>query len=110
MVIRCDIEEASSLVVDGLADNDDTVLLLRRIVKLLEASANVDVANRQRIIVDALAGGMTLGAVTTVSSVSNLAAIAGLDQRQFHDMARTAYNTGVRAQLNFLPSVTVLGA
>ena len=87
--------------------NDDTVLLLRRIVKLLEASANVDVANRQRIVIDALAGGMTLGAVGTVS---NITAMAGLDQRQFHDMARTAYNTGVRAQLNFLPSVTVLGA
>lgn len=87
--------------------NDDTVVLLRRIVKLLEASANVDVGNRQRIIIDAITGGLTLGAVSTVS---NITAMAGLDQRQFHDTARIAYNTGVRAGLNFLPPATVIGA
>lgn len=80
---------------------DDTVILLRRIVKLLEASSNADIANRQRIVLDAITAGLTLSAITTVSTVSNLATQAGLDQRQFHDGARVAYNTGVRAGLVF---------
>lgn len=90
--------------------NDDTVKLLRRAVKLLEASGNVDVANRQRIVLDAITAGLTLAAVTTVtgvttvstvSSVTNVAAVAGLDQRQFHETNRIAYNTGMRSALKF---------
>jgi hypothetical protein len=84
--------------------NDDTVKLLRRAVKLLEASGNVDIGNRQRIVLDAITAGLTLAAVTTVSSVSsvtNVAAVAGLDQRQFHETSRIAYNTGMRAALKF---------
>ena len=77
---------------------DDSVILLRRIVKLLEAGANVDVANRQRVAVDAITSGLTLTAVSTVANVSQ---IAGYDQRQFSDTARVAYNTGIRAGLVF---------
>jgi len=76
---------------------DDSVILLRRIVKLLEASGNADVANRQRVSVDFITGGVTLG----VSQVTNLGQIAGYDQRQFADTARVAYNTGIRQHLMF---------
>lgn len=84
--------------------NDDTVLLLRRIVKLLEVSANADAGNRQRVNIDNISTGLTLTAlttVTTVSTVTNTAAVGGLDHRQFIDQARAAYNTGIRAGLIF---------
>jgi len=94
-------------------DSEVGLILLRRMVHLLESSGNVDIANRQRIALDSITAGTTLPAVTTVTTVStvtNLATLAGYDQRQFHDVARIAYNTGPRAQLNFLSSATVLGA
>lgn len=72
--------------------------LLRRVVKLLESSGNVDVGNRQRITLDLITSGLTLSAVTTVTNVTS---IGGLDHRQFIDQARTAYNTGIRSQLVF---------
>lgn len=80
---------------------EDTVPLLRRIIKLLEASGNADIANRQRIVLDAITGALTLATVTTVGTVSNVATLAGYDQRQFIDTARVAYNTGVRQGLIF---------
>ena len=86
---------------------DDNIALLRRIVKLLEASANADIGNRQRIVVDAITGGLTLATVSTVSTVTNpvpvgnVATVASYDQRQFQDPSRIAYNTGVRSQLKF---------
>lgn len=84
--------------------NDDTVILLRRIVKELEVSANADAGNRQRVNIDSISTGLTLAVVTTVSTVSsvtNVAAVGGLDHRQFIDQARAAYNTGIRAGLIF---------
>lgn len=80
----------------GELANDDSVTLLRRIVQLLEPMGNRDVGNRQRVTIDALTAGMTLSVVGTVS---NIGTISSLDHRQFHDMARTAYNTGPRARI-----------
>ena len=94
---------------------DDQITLLRRIVKLLESTAAADVAQRQRITVDAITAGTTLptvttvgtvstitaGTITTVSTVSNIAALNGWNQQMFVDPARTAYNTGPRARLTF---------
>jgi hypothetical protein len=86
---------------------DNQITLLRRIVKLLESTAATDVAQRQRITLDAITAGVTLPAVTTVTtvttvgSVTNLAAVNGWNQQMFADPARTAYNTGIRAQLTF---------
>jgi hypothetical protein len=80
---------------------NDTVQMLKRLLKIAEPLGNVDAANRQRVAVDVLTPGMILSTVTTVTGVTNLATIAGLDQRQFHDGARVAYNTGVRRNLNF---------
>lgn len=92
---------------------DDQITLLRRIVKLLESTAATDVAQRQRITLDAITAGVslptvaavttvtTVTTVSTVSSVTNLAAVNGWNQQMFADPARTAYNTGIRSQLTF---------
>lgn len=80
----------------------EAVYLLRRSVKLLEASGNADIANRQRIVVENTTAIPISGTVTTsLATINNLVAIDSLDRRQFHDQARAAYNTGIRANLNF---------
>jgi len=72
------------------AASDESVILLRRIAKLLEPLATQDVNNRQRVNIDAV--GVTFGTNTT--------GYAGIDPRfQVIDWARTAYNTGIRAKL-----------
>lgn len=77
---------------------DESLILLRRIVKLLESNAVVDSANRQRMVVESLP---TLGTVTTVSTVSNIGTVAGHGLQQFVDIARNAYANGIRSKLNF---------
>lgn len=74
---------------------DESVVLLRRIVKLLESSGNNDIGNRQRIALDSITAG------TTLPTVTNVAATAGVNHAQFIDPARTAYNTGIRSNLIF---------
>ena len=82
---------------------DDQILLLRRIVKLLESTAATDSAQRQRIVLDTAipAGSATIGNLGTVTTLTNASQLAGYDQRLYSDWARTAYNTGIRAQLTF---------
>ena len=80
---------------------DDSIPFLRRIVKLLEASGNADVANRQRVTVEAITGTNTLTTVTTVTNVGNIGTLAGQNHQMFADPARIAYNTGPRAGLIF---------
>lgn len=88
---------------------DDQITLLRRILKLMESQAATDAQQRQRVAIDfALPAGTnsignvtTVTTVTTVSSVTNIAAVNGWNQQMFVDPARTAYNTGIRAQLTF---------
>lgn len=83
------------------SNNDTTTteeaLLLRRVVKLLESSATVDIANRQKIAVEVMptvATTISSGTVTTVSTVTTLNQIAGVDSRwQLIDWARMAYNS-----------------
>ena len=90
--------------------SEESVVLLRRIAKLLESQAAVDPQQRQRVVVDAgitIAASQTLGTVTTVSTVTsvgtitNLTQLAGWNQQIFADPARTAYNSGIRSQLTF---------
>ena len=73
----------------------EIAILLRRAVKLLEASGNVDIANRQRVVLDALTGGLTLSSVASVNTFD------GYDRRQWQDGSRIAYNTGIRQNLSF---------
>ena len=100
----------------------ESVQLLNRIAQLLTPIATQDSSQRQRIAVEAMpasvtvaqataanlnatvaiAASQTLGTVTTVSSVTNIAGLGGVDPRfQFIDLARTAYNTGPRNNLSF---------
>jgi len=94
---------------------EESIILLRRMVKLLESQNATDIGNRQRISLDSIPVGVTLptvttvgtvssitaGTITTVSSVTNQVAMAGADQRQFIDVSRTNYNTGIRSKLTF---------
>lgn len=101
---------------DGTAINpgtEESNILLRRIVKLLEQQAAVDAQQRQRITLDAITAGVTLptvtavtgvgtvASVTGVTTVGNINTLAGLDQRLYTDWARAAYNTGIRRNLTF---------
>lgn len=70
--------------------------LIRRLNKILESNATVDGQNRQRIVVDAITGSLTL---STVSTVTNMGTFALENHRMFQDMSRTAYNTGIRSKL-----------
>lgn len=88
--------------------SDDTVILLRRIVKLLESNAVVDAANRQRITIDsigpatAVTNTIPVSGTVTVSSITSVGQLAGVDSRfQIIDWARQAYNSGIRSNLVF---------
>jgi NADPH:quinone reductase-like Zn-dependent oxidoreductase len=92
---------------------DDLLRMLSRIVKLLESNAVVDQQQRQRLTLDSITAGVTLPTVTTVgtvsaitggtiTTVSGITAVAGMDREQYINIARTAYNTGIRTQLQFV--------
>lgn len=77
---------------------DETIIMLRRLVKLAETLAVTDANQRQRITIDA----GTLPVVTTVSTVSTLATLQGVDARfHFIDTARNAYANAIRSKLEF---------
>ena len=79
---------------------DETVILLRRLVKLSETLAVQDSLQRQRVTVDSITGGLTLATVTTVGTVLNASTLANVDARfHFIELARTAYATGIRAKI-----------
>ena len=72
------------------AASDESVILLRRISKLLEPMATQDAQQRQRISLD----------TTTITMGTAPSTFAGVDIRfQIIDWARVAYNTGIRAKL-----------
>ena len=72
------------------AASDESVILLRRIAKLLEPMGTQDTNQRQRVNISS-----TETSVSTTPST-----FAGVDIRyQIADWARTSYNTGIRANL-----------
>lgn len=100
---------------------DESIIYLRRMVKLMESQAVVDNQMRQKMTLDSL-GGITAitttvpvsgtvtatvasatiasGTITTVSAVTSLNQIAGVDSRwQIIDWSRQAYNSGIRGNL-----------
>ena len=91
--------------------SEDSVVYLRRIVKLMESQAVVDAGQRQRVTIDAITGSLTLGTVTAVTGITNAlpagtnilgsVLIDGQGRQQFTEIARTAYNTGIRINLAF---------
>lgn len=93
---------------------EESIILLRRMVKLLESQSATDIANRQRLTLDSITAGVTLPTVTTVSTVSavtgitnalptgtNVIGFVGQDQRQFIDIARNTYANSIRNKLTF---------
>lgn len=96
---RISVNDSTGVVVNPATD--DTVILLRRIVKLLESNAVVDVSNRQRVTVEVMPTTTVTGTVT-VGSITSVNQLAGVDSRfQIIDWARQAYNSGIRSNLNF---------
>jgi hypothetical protein len=96
---------------------DDSIILLRRIVKLMESQAVVDSGNRQRITLDSIGTNTAVtttvpvsGTVTATVAGATLAAgsatigsvlIAGQNQQMFQDVARNTYANGIRQNLIF---------
>lgn len=79
---------------------EDSLILLRRIVKLLESNAVVDTNMRQRIVVDS--GAITVSGSVTVATITSLNQLAGVDSRwQIIDWSKQAYNSGIRGNLTF---------
>lgn len=73
----------------SLLAQDDSIVLLSRMLKLLESLSTVDVAQRQRVVVDGFGTGV------------DLRTVAGMDREMYINQARVAYNTGTRTQLKF---------
>lgn len=89
---------------------DDSIVYLRRMVKLMESQATVDGANRQRMTLDALPTialtntvpvSGTVTATVASTAVTNVTALAGQNQQMFQDVARNTYANGVRQNLVF---------
>jgi hypothetical protein len=99
-----DVSPTSRLPV--VSDRLETLIaLMARAVKLLDSNAIVDVAQRQRIVVDA-------GTITTVSTVSsltagtltavnNVVANAGMDREQYINISKQTMAQGIRSRLTF---------
>jgi hypothetical protein len=75
--------------------SEESLVLLRRIAKLLESNSTVDSANRQKVAIEGTS------TITTVSTLSNISNIANMDQRQFIDISRNTYANCIRSKLNF---------
>jgi hypothetical protein len=93
---------------------NESVVLLRKMVKLMEPLGTQDTQQRQRISLDAAPVAVTVaqatasqlnvnvGTVTTITTLNNLALIAGIDPRfQFIDQAKIAFATGIRNNLTY---------
>jgi hypothetical protein len=85
---------------------DETLQLLRRMVKLMESNSTVDSANRQRVVVE---NSITVGtapttAVTLASAPTTAVTIGGqaVDIRFEHmDRSHQAYSMSIRDKLAF---------
>lgn len=99
-------EEQKILNNEGVVINpatEETINLLRRIVKLLEPLATVDSSNRQRIVTES--GSVvtaSLASSQTLATVGNVATLSGIDPKfEFMELARISYSNGIRSKLNF---------
>lgn len=92
-------------VTQNLDDDIRQLLALAlQTVEILASQNAVDSANRQRITLDAIAPSLILAqvnTVSTVSSVTNIAAIGGWDHRQFENPANHLFNSQISANLVF---------
>jgi len=83
---------------------DDLIAMIQRLVKICESLQVVDAAQRQRIVIDAISGSLTLSTVSVVSTVNTVAAqtsLAGMDREMYINIAKQTYALSIRANLNF---------
>ena len=80
------------------AASDETLIMLRRIVKLLESNAVVDYANRQRVTVDQIS---TMPTVTCTLASTTITALPFSNTYHFDRMeqSRIQYALAIRANL-----------
>lgn len=86
---------------DAVPASEESLVLLRRMVRLMESLAVIDINQRQRVNVETgtLA---TVSTVSTVNTVGNTTALGGADARfLLIDTARNAFANGVRSKLDF---------
>jgi len=101
-----DLSKANPMPVQGQR-TDDLLGLLQRLVKVCETLQVVDVAQRQRITLDAISANLFLqgvNVVTTVATVNNVAAqtsMAGMDREMYINIAKQTYAQSIRANLTF---------
>lgn len=70
---------------------NESIKLLRRLVKLSETLAVQDIAQRQRVVIEGITG---------TTTISTLNALANVDARfQFMEQARISYATGIRTKI-----------
>jgi hypothetical protein len=81
------------------AATDESIVLLRRLVQLLTPVGVQDIAQRQRVVVEGIAGSAV---VTTVGTVNNMNALAGVDARfPIIDQARNTFANAIRQNLTY---------
>ena len=96
------VDEINIVNSDGLVINPATDEILRKLLIMLAPIATQDANQRVRITLDAITGGLTLAAVTTVSNVTSLNTYAGVDARYtILDSARNMYANSIRPYLSF---------
>lgn len=110
-----DAAEANAATNEGLEELAEQTILLRRLLKTTEALSTIDVNQRLRVNIDGFAGSAlntTFGLLTRVvdSNGVNISQLNG-STLGFHfalaeiwkqtELARAAYNTGIRANLTF---------
>lgn len=90
--------------VDENNRSSEEAMLLRKIIRLLDSNAVVDIQNRQKIAVEVMPTVAVSGSLTTagsVSTVTTLSQLSGVDaKQQLIDTARTAYAL-LRNQITF---------
>ena len=84
-------EETLQLLLTMVQNSDNSIQLIKRLLKILEPISTQDSSQRQRVAVETIAN------MSTLSTVSNLNAVAGVDYRWLIiDQARNAYANGIR--------------
>lgn len=91
----------------GIANpaEDESIILLRRIVKLLESNANVDSGGRQRVAIDAspntLAVSVNNAPNVALNAASNIIGYIMFGPSSEPILAKNAYENGIRSKLTF---------
>jgi hypothetical protein len=76
--------------------SEETLMLLKRLVKILESNATVDSSNRQRVVVDS-------GAITATMTSTTITSLPVAVQFNYEsqDRTRQSYALGIRANLSW---------